>query len=247
MKKEALIQFIEKYTLGDAIKAVNWKVDATQKTLRTRGELESKTFIADVTLNDFTDITENIRIPIGSGQKIKAMLSPFGEDIAINLVKNGDRPLGFTVSDKDCESYCCAADISTIAPVTKEITGKLPFELEIQLTSDFVSKFLKARSALNDCTDFTVKMNKNNKAEIVLGYSVANQNRITLLAPTINGKDTFDGQPIRFPIGHFVEILKANKEIDTGVMYFHNRGIINLVYKNPQFTCSYLQFAQIKK
>lgn len=247
MKKDALIKFIDKYTLGDSIRMVNWKVDATNKLLRTRGELDGKQFIADVTLKEFTDITEDVRISIANTEKVRAMLSPFGEDIQLSINKNSVRVQGFTISDNDCESYCTAAEPSAIPPVTKNLDDTHSYEIEMDLTDEFIAKFLKARTALSDIEDFTLRMNRSKKLEFVFGYSIANSNRISILAPTVPGKDTYDGSPIKFPIKNLVEIFKANKEMIDGKIYFNIRGALKLMFSSDTFNCLYYQFASLKK
>lgn len=247
MNKDKLVQFIDKYSLNNSIVAVNWKVIASEKVLKSRGELNNKTFVMDVTMKDFTEITEDVRIPIGRTEKVKAMLAPFGENVSLTLNKNGDRVLGFTIADKDCESYCTAAEPNAIPPVSKDITDNNVYDVEISLTDEFVDKFLKAKSALNDVEEFAIKMNKNNQVEVVMGYAVANTNRINLIAPTINGKTKFDGASLRFPAGHIIDVLKANKEMTNGIMYILSKGVMRVVYDSPEFTCNYWQFAQIKK
>lgn len=247
MKKETLIRFIDKYNLGDAIPAVNWKIIAAEKVLKARGELQQKTFTMDVTLKGFDEFKEDVRVPVAATQKVKSMLAPFGEDITLTLNKNGDRVLGFTVSDNDCESYCTAAEPSAIPPVSKDLTDKHTYEVEVSLTEEFVEKFLKAKNALSEVEEFTIRMNKKDQVEFVLGFAVANTNRINLIAPTRNGKDKFDGQPVRFLAKNFVELLKANREMTDGVLYLKAAGVIKVVYSSPEFDCQYWQFAQIKK
>jgi hypothetical protein len=246
MKKETLIRFIDKYSLGDNIKAVNWKIVAADKQLKARGEMDSKTFTMDVTMNGFEEIKEDVRIPIAATHKVRSMLSPFEEDISLTLNKPADRVLGFAITSEGCESYCTAADPSAIPPVTKDITDKHLYDVEVALTDEFVDRFLKSKSALDEVNEFTIRMNKKDQVEFVLGFSVTNTNRITLVAPTINGKDKFDGQPIKFISKYFVEVLKANKEIPDGVLYFKSNGIVKIVYKSDEFQCLYWQLAQIK-
>lgn len=248
MKKETLIKFIDKYSLGGNVEAVTWKVVAADKLLRVRGELEGKTFTVDLTLKDFIEIAEDVRIPIKETAKVRLMLSPFGEDINLTLNKNGDRVLGFTVTNQDCESYCSAAEPTAIPPVTKDLTDKATYDVEIALTEEFVGTFLKAKKALSNVDEFMVRMNKSDKLEFVLGFSTPNADRINILAPTINGKDKYDGPAVRFPAKYFVEVLQANQEFTDGVLYFHpGRGVLKAVYKSDTFECLYWQFALNKK
>ena len=124
MKKETLETFIERYTLSGLIPKVKWKYTAAAKTLHTRAAIDNKAFVADVVMNEFSDLgTNDLTICIGDTDKIKAMMKPFGEDLNFVVNQTGDRILGFTISDTDCESYCTAADPASIDPVAKNLHG----------------------------------------------------------------------------------------------------------------------------
>jgi hypothetical protein len=246
MKKETFIRFIDKYSLGGNIETVKWKVISDKKILMTRGELNSKSFTMEVILKNFTEISDDIQIPIGNTQKVKMMLSPFDEDIALKLNKNGDRLLGFFISDENCESYCSAADPSVIPPVAKDLGETKAYDVEIPLSVDFVTRFLKAKAALQDIEEFTVRMNKQSQVEFVLGYPIANSNRISIAAPTVDKKSSFDGS-FRFPSINIVEVLRSNKEIENAKLFISSFGVIKLQYSNEQFDSTYWQFAFMPK
>jgi hypothetical protein len=246
MKKDKLEKFIEKYHLNDAIKAVNWKINAADKTLMSRGELEAKTFTADVKLNNFDEIAEDVRIAIADTKRVLKMLEPFQDEIKLELKKNGDRILGFSASNSDCESYYPAADPSAIPPVTKNLADKHVYDIEIPLTDEFTTLFKSATSALDEVAEFTVRMNSKNQVEFVIGFAVANSQRINIIAPTINGKDSFVGKALKFPSKNILAVMKANKEIQGGVLSIKAQGVIKMVYKDDDFESQYWQFALIK-
>lgn len=248
IKKDALVKFIDKYTVGDAIKAVVWKVVPEEKSLKTRGELDGRSFVMAVTLKEFTEIAEAVRVPVRDTAKMRLMLSPFGADVSLSLHKQGDRLLGLTISNPDCESFCASAEISAIPPVTKDLTDNTTYEVVIPITEEFVSSFLKARKALSDVEEFTVRMNKNDVLEFVLGQSTPNADRIALLPPLTPGNDKLDGPSLTFPIKYFVKLLDANKEMDDGKIYICSRSnVLKVVYSDAQFECMYWQFARVKK
>ena len=115
MKKETLETFIRRYTLGGEINKVKWKYTAADKTLHTRAAADNRSFVADVVMNEFTDFGDtDLMVCIGDTSKIKGMMSPFGDDLNLSINQQGDRILGFTVSDADCESSIVTWNISNV-------------------------------------------------------------------------------------------------------------------------------------
>lgn len=246
MKKETLETFIRRYTLGGEINKVKWKYTAKDKTLHTRAAADNRSFVADVVLSDFTDFgTDDVVICIGDTEKVKNMMSPFGDDINLSINKSGDRVLGFTVSDADCESYCTAADPTSIDPVAKNLQDIPDYHAVIPLTEEFLEKFLKARNALKDVASFSVGMNKKGLFEIVIGYTTANSNRIRM-TPTCDPVKNKVEAALAFPVKNIAEVFKANQDITDGKMSINSAGILQVYFKSPTYTCTYYQFANKK-
>lgn len=249
IKKDTLIQFIDKSSVGNAIKSVNWKVSAADKTLKTRGQMENKSFIMSVTFNNFTEFVDDVRIPIASTEKLKDFLSAFGDDINLTLNKDKDRILGFFISNNDCEQYFTAAEPSVIPPAPKDDTDKHIYDVQIALTDEFVNCILKSQVAHEkheNAKRVMIRMGKNDKVEFVIGNADANTNRMRLNAPTINGKDKFDGPPINFPVDNLIAILKSNKDVSDGIFYLKTEGMFKVSYKTEHFDCQYWQLAYSK-
>jgi hypothetical protein len=246
MKKETLETFIARYNLGNLIPKVKWKYTVADKTLHCRAAADNRSFVADVIMSDFTDFgTDDTIVCIGDTEKVMSMMKPFGEDINLSINKNGDRVLGFTISDKDCESYCTAADPSAIDPVAKNLQDVPEYHVVIPLTEEFLEKFLAARSALKDVETFSVGMNKKGIFEVVVGYTTANSNRIRLVPPTLPDKNKVDAA-LSFPIKNLAEVFKANQDIPDGQLSINSNGIIRAYFKNDKYACTYYQFANKK-
>ena len=246
MKKEVLETFIRRYTLGGEINKVKWKYTAADKTLHTRAAADNRSFVADVVMHEFTDFgPADLTVCIGDTSKIKGMMSPFGEDINMTINQQGDRILGFTVLDTDCESYCTAADPTSIDPVAKNLQDVPEYHVVVPLSEEFLEKFLKARNALKDVNTFTACMNKKGQFEVVIGYATANSNRIRIVPatdPTLNKLDTY----LEFPVKNIAEVFKANDDIPNGTLSINNAGIARLYFKNDKYACTYFQFANKK-
>jgi len=246
MKKEVLETFIKRYFLKGLITKVKWKYTAPEKTLQTRAAIDNKSFVVDVVMNDFTDFgTDELSICVGDTEKVKAMMTPFGEDIDVAINKSGDRVLGFTMSDADCQSYCTAADPSAMDPVPKNLKDLPDYHVEIPLTEEVMEKFTSARKALKDVESFSVGMNKKGVFEIVLGYSTSNSNRIRITPKTDATKNTIS-QALSFPIKNIFEVFEANGDIPNGSMSINDMGVIRVYFKNDKFTCLYYQFCNKK-
>jgi len=246
MKKEILETFIQRYSLDGLVPKVKWKYTAADKTLHTRAAIDNKAFVVDVVMNDFTDLGANdLIICIGDTDKVSAMMKPFGEDINISVNRSGDRILGFSITDADCESYCTAADPTAIDPVAKNLQDLPEYHVEVPLTEDFIEKFRAANGALKDVDTFSVGMNKKGLFEIVIGYATSNSNRIRMTPATDPTKNTI-GQALSFPIKNVMAVLKANADITGGSMSINNSGIIRLYFKSDKYTCTYYQFCNKK-
>lgn len=246
MKKEILETFMTHYNLGGIIAKAKWKYSSNDKILHTRAVADNKSFIADVIMNNFNEFgTDDLVICIGDTDKVYAMMSPFGEDVNFTVNKNGDRVLGFSITDNDCESYCTAADPTVMDPIPKNLQDIPEYHVVIPLTEDFLAKFLKARTALKDVDNFSVGMNKKGLVEVVIGYTTANSNRIRIAPQTDPLKNKLE-TALSFPIKNIAEAFKANSDIVDGTMSITNNGIIQLYFKNNTYTSMYYQFANKK-
>lgn len=246
MKKELIETFITRYNLGNIITKAKWKYTVADKTLHARAAADNKCFVADVLMKEFADLgTDDIIICVGDTEKVERMLSPFGESINININKSGDRVLGFTISDNDCESYCTAADPTVMDPVAKNLQDVPEYHVEIPLSEDFMEKFLAARNALKDVETFSVGMNKKGIFEIVIGYTTANSNRIRISPTTDPVKNKLDNA-LAFPVKNIAAVFKANSDIEGGTLSINNMGIARVYFNNEKYTCTYFQFANKK-
>ncbi len=246
MKKEILETFIKRYALGGEINKAKWKYTASDKTLHTRTLTDNRSFVADVVMSEFTDFgTNDVVVCIGDTEKVKAMMSPFGDDINLTLNTSGDRILGFTLSDTDCESYCTAADPTSMDPVPKNLQDVPEYHVVVSLSEEFLEKFLKARGALKDVDAVSVGMNKKGLFEMVIGYTTANSNRIRIAPPTDPTKNKLDSA-LSFPVKNIAEVFKANSDIPNGTLSINNAGIARLYFKSDTFACTYFQFANKK-
>jgi hypothetical protein len=236
MKKSTLETFIKKYNLNGNVESVKLVVDDTDKKLRTAAITDDKNLLIDVVLSDVSGIDAS-QIGIYDTAQLKQMLSVLGEDINIKINNKADKVMSLTISDDTTEIQYVTADLDIIAvsPALK----KLPdFNVEIDFTSDFISKFIKAKNALSDIDTFTLMMNKKKKLEMAIGHSKINSNKITLNVVTKNDKDTV-ANPISFSAKYLKEILTSNSDCDGAVLKVSDSGLANISFTKDNFASNY--------
>lgn len=245
MKKDILELFINRYHLNNTVNKVKWKYTVADKTFHTRAMADNKAFVVDVVLNEFTELGDaDVVLCVGDTEKVKKMLSPFGEDIAMAVNRTNDRILGFNIADANCESYCTCADPTSMDPVPKNLNEVDGYTAEIKITEEFVNCFVKARNALNDVETFTVSTNKKGQIEFVIGYPTPNSNRIRFVPVLVPGLEKLDCS-LTYPVKNLFEVLKCNKSAE-GTIKIHPNGTMKIATKDDRFTCTYYQFANKK-
>lgn len=234
MNKANLLKFIELYNLNGTIERVKLESDGTN--LKTGIVADDRTMAGSVKFNDLP--VEKGEYGIHDTAQLKKMLGILDDEIEIIVNKVDDRPIGLAISDKTTESFVVLADMSVI-PKVPTVNNKGDFDLEIEITEDFVERFVKAKNALPDVTAFTLGMNKKgDKVELVIGDGDANTNRIKLDVKPINGKDK-PAKEISFNANYFKEILLKNRGATGAVLKVNTAGLANVSFKTTEYDANY--------
>lgn len=230
MKKERIERFIKKYSLSGQIEKVVWTVKDNK--LFTRFVSGDKNVIGSVGLKDFK--LDNVEFGIYTTSQLVKMLSVLGDDIDIDVFSIEERPIHLKITDKETSMNFVVAE-SDIIPRVPALTSMPNWDVNIKLSQDVVSKYIKAQSALADVTTFTV-LTEGALCKVVLGYSNVNSNRISM---TVDANFVGQIQPISFHALYFKEILNANKECDTAVLDVSASGIAHITFSVEDYKASY--------
>lgn len=237
MKKQLLETFIKKYSLNGIIDSVKWTVDPTKKTLTTNAITEEKNVLVSVEISNFDALTENCDLGVYETSRLSKMLSVLSDSVNLALNKKDDKITSVNLSDDQTAVQFITSDLSVI-PVAPNLKKLPEFTIEIELDSDFVGRFVKAKAALPEVDTFTLLMNKKKKLEMVLGYSNLNSNRITLGVTAKAGKDVVD-RNLSFNARYFKEILASNGDCANAVLRVSNSGLSTVEFKSTEFTSTY--------
>jgi hypothetical protein len=230
MDKNRLSRFISKYNLAGLVESVQW--NSENKTLSTRFISDDKTVLGLVTLNEFE--FEDSSIGVYNTNTLKSLLNVLGNDVNLTLKKVDEKPISLSLTSDSTAVQYQLADLAVI-PNVPELKQLPEFNIVIDMDSNFIEKFIKAKSALSDIDNFTVLTEKG-KLKIVIGYSNINTNRVELVV-----NDNYDGEvkPISFSAKYFKEILSANKEANKATLAVSKDGLSHVEFAVDGFTSSY--------
>ena len=231
MNKGKFDGFVNRYNLGGEIESVMVKSD--DKNLSVRMISDDKTLLGDVTVvgGDFP----NGLFGVYTTSQLKGLLSVLGESITVDEVTGA-----LKFSDKKVKvQYMLAAP--SVIPAVPDLKTLPAFDAEVTLDDDFINTFIKSKGVLADADTFTFTV-KGGTAEIILGYSSINSNRISIEVDC-NAKE--DIEPIAFSAKYLKAILMANKGSKTSSLKISSKGLSHLSFIDGDYTANYY-LVQIK-
>ena len=236
MKKQTINTFIDKYSLNGTIESVKWVIDSTNKQIKTASISDDKNVISFVVIKDNAGLND-AEIGINDTAKLKKLLGVLNDEVNISFNTREDKIVSLSLTGENTDVQYVTADLSVI-PKVPELKKLPPFNLEIPLTKEFVTTFVKAKNALSDVDTLTFTKDKKDKLKLVIGFSSVNSNRISIDFKPTEGKDTL-GKTIHFSAKYLKEILTSNNDCENAVLKISDAGIAHVEFNNDVFNSSY--------
>jgi hypothetical protein len=236
MKKQVLNTFIDKYSLNGTIESVKWVVDNKNKQIKTSSISDDKNALSYVTIKDDAGLVDS-EFGINDTTKLKKLLNVLTEEVGIAFNKREEKIVSLSLNSEGTDVQYVTADLSVI-PKVPDLKKLPPFNLEIPLTKEFVTTFVKAKSALSDVDTMTFSKDKKDKIKLTIGYSNVNSNRINIDVKPSEGKDSL-GKTIHFSAKYLKEILTSNSDCENAVLKISDHGILHVEFNNDLFNSSY--------
>lgn len=230
MNKNNLLRFIQKYSLGGLIESVAWNAEGTKLSVRFISD--DKTLLGEVEFNAFTSNPFNVGIYTTS--LLKNMIGVLDNDIKLKVDKAGDKAVTLKLNSDDTETSYQLADLGVIPPVP-DLKALPDFTIEIDMTSQMVDKFIKAKGALSDVDTFTI-FTEGGDLKMAIGYSSISTNRVTI---TCQKNVLVEVKPISFSAKYLKEILTANKEATNAKLKVSTDGLSHVEFQIDDFVCKY--------
>lgn len=232
MEKSKFEKFIGKYNLGGSCESVLYTIENSK--LSTRAISDDKNVLSEIT-------APSMGMPSGEyavydTTKLRSLLGVLGETLDVTVKKSSGKPVALEFADTSTDVTFVLADASVI-PNVPDLKKLPPFELTIEMDEQFVNTFVKARGALSDVETFTVfSEGEATTADVVLGFSSLNTNRVKIKAKT---KEAVSISPISFSAKYLREILVANKDAKSGYLEVSSKGLARSSFTADNITSTY--------
>jgi hypothetical protein len=229
MEKQSLNHFVSKYNLAGLVESVKW--ESKDGSLTTSFISDDKSVLGNVTMKEFDGTDASFGVY--DTTRLNKMLSVLGNDVDFSINDIDGKPVSLKFKDGSTSVNYMLADLSVI-PNVPDLKQLPDFNVEIKLDSNFISKFIKSKNALDE-NNFTFTC-KDGKGQIVLGYSNINTNRIN-----IDVDCTCDGdiEPISFSATYLKEILVANKEATDATLKISSQGLSHIHFEIDNYESNY--------
>jgi hypothetical protein len=232
MNKQRLNRFISKYYLNGTVDSVVLNSKSNSQQLSARFISGDKSLLGELVMDKWN--FEDSDIGIYNTEQLIKLLSVVDEDINISLTKSGDKSIALKVSDSTSSVNYMLTDTSIInePPTLKSIPE---FELDIDVTPQFINKFIAGKGALGETDNFTILTN-GTSVKVVIGYSSVNTNRVTIPVTTSKVSDIDN---VSFNANIFKEVLHANKECESATLEVSSEGLSRITFKVDDYTSTY--------
>ena len=230
MNKQRLTRFISKYYLNGTVNSI--VLNSKSDKLSARFISGDKTLLGELSM-DKSQI-EECEVGVYNTEQLSKLLGVLDDDINISVVKSGDKSIALKVSDAHSSVNYMLSDVTVInkPPQLKEIPE---FQLKIDVTPNFISKFISGKGALSETDNFTVITDENG-TKLVIGYSTVNTNRVTIPVTT---SESVNIENVSFNANIFKEVLSANKECESATFEVSDQGLSRITFKIDDYISTY--------
>ena len=230
MNKQKLVRFINKYYLNGTVNSVVLKSKLGK--LSTRFISGDKTLLGELQLDKWQ--FEDSEVGIYDTEQLLKLLSVLDDDVNVSISKAGDKSIALKISDTLSSVNYMLSDVSIInePPPLKDIPE---FELDINVTPQFINKFIAGEGALIDVDNFTI-ITSGSETTVVINYSTINTHRVTIPVTTSKASNIDN---VSFNANVFREVLHANKECESATLEVSSGGLARITFKVDDYEVTY--------
>ena len=230
MNKITLDIFIQKYNLGGNVNSVKWESDGN--TLSTRFISPDKSLLGELTLAKQS--LPGFEVGVYDTPLLSRMLGTLSDNVDFTLTQVDNTPVAFHFTDSIISADYVLAAIGVI-PDVPELKNVPEFNTLVNIDAQFISSFIRGKSALPDIETFAVNP-IDGGLEFVIGYSDINSNRISIKVQSGAVSLT---ESIVFNANLFKEVLNANKECSQATLQISDKGLAHIEFNVDDFNVKY--------
>tara|TARA_B100001093_G_scaffold504388_1_gene560157 strand:+ start:152 stop:871 length:720 start_codon:yes stop_codon:yes gene_type:complete len=238
MKKNFIVENIEKYFLGGLVGGVVWNLDGSKVSINF--STETKDAVGELSFD--LSLPEG-QIGIYNTDSLLRLLGITNEDLQLELKSDNTGIVNkLKISDNKFDLDYNLSDATIIQEVPK--VQEVDYDFTFKINDEFITGFLKAHNALEKIKDFTLNTattkQDENVVEIMLGERTKHSNKVKFTEPA---EFELPSDIIPFSAIVFREILSANKGVE-GTMSVSNKGLAKIEFTNKESSVKYFVVRQ---
>ena len=239
MKKNYIVENIEKYFLGGLVGGVVWNLDGSKVNINFG--TETKDAVGEISFD--LPLPEG-RIGIYNTDSLLRLLNITNEDLQLELTTGDNTGIinKLKIRDNKFDLDYNLSDATIIQEVPK--VQEVDYDFSFKINDEFIDGFLKAHNALEKINDFTLNTSVTKQdekvVEIILGERTPHSNKVKFTEPS-----EFESPSDIIPFSAIVfrEILSANKGTE-GTMSISNKGLAKIEFENEESSIKYFVVRQ---
>lgn len=230
MKKNKLTRFINKYYLNGSVNSII--LGSKNNILATKFTTEDRTLLGELSMDSW-DMNDVI-LGVYDTEHLIKLLSVLSDEITVDLQENNQQMTSIKFSDDYATVDFMLADISIFNELPK-IKYIPEFEVNVNIDSQFINKFIAGANALSEGETFTI-FSSNSGVSVVIGHSNINTNTVTIpIKKELNNTI----QNLTFNAELFKNVLVANKECEQGSVELSSEGLLKVTFNVDEYKAIY--------
>lgn len=232
LSKSRMLSTISRYSLGNEIKRVKWKIEDGE--LFTGFVSPDNSVFGVLTVQDFP--IEDSKIGIFDTKRLKALVRILEDEFTVSLEKHGGEYRLMVLDDgkKTIQFELASLDVIPNTPQLKRLPD---WQVEAEITDEFIDDFRSAEGAINQ-DQFGIKTDADG-VNVVVGETSDGRNSNKVNIPL--QVDSFEplSSPVVFRSDLFAEILKANQDNETGYWEISEEGLCRVSFEGEDWETTY--------
>ena len=237
ISKKVLSEIVSKYSLGGHVEKVKWTID--EKDGVTINFInDSKTLVGQIYYNNSIGLKKGSYGIFNTSQLIKC-LNILDGDILVETKSQNGLASKLNLADTNYDIKFSLAD-PAIIPKVPEVTDEDQPSASFEINDEFITRFVKSKDALNDLSSFTVETREGitgDELVFTIGSDITNTIQFSVEELSQINEEF---KQIPFDSNLFKEILKANRNYESGKVHINKKGLIQLQFNyNDGFNTNY--------
>ena len=237
ISKKVLSEIVSKYSLGGHVEKVKWVVNEDDSII-IKFINDSKTLVGEINYKNTIGLKKGNYGIFNTSQLVKC-LNILDGDIIIETKSQNGLASKLNLADTNYDVKFSLAD-PAIIPKVPHITNEDQPSASFEISDEFITRFVKSKDALNDLPSFTIETREGmtgNDLVFTIGSDITNT--IQFSVDELH-EITEEFEQIPFDSNLFKEILKANRNYESGTIHINKKGLIQLTFNyNDGFNTHY--------